>query len=198
ITELFGQQAITPAAMRFLLEEMTGKRVSKRILSYVVQGTVGETSVPADGRGSARRFPLEDAALVIMGVELNDLGLNPGRVRTCIATVRDGWNQILNSIKIEIDPSTNEVETDWSLEHEWFLLARYLPKTGVLRMDPFADHLTDHALEGFIVELIRGDVLFETPGLGWPRPIIIFNVSRTITELVRYLSVMRRVYRSSD
>lgn len=113
-----------PSYLTKVLVRVRGKKVSPRMVSHVVQTTIGEATVPAEGRGRKRMFSLQDIALIVLGIDLLDLGLPPSRVRTCVSAVRDHWLEVFPSEIVDDFLSKGR----WTARGNRCLVAGYYPE----------------------------------------------------------------------
>jgi hypothetical protein len=89
ITPAFAAKAI-PAILRLKGE------MSLRMLTHWVKVTIGEPTIPSEGRGSTRGFSLMDICLMIIGMRLaKQIGFDHQQTRTCVLGVRDAWKTLL-------------------------------------------------------------------------------------------------------
>lgn len=192
---VLADEGFSPYFIRALLGEMLGKQVSKHLLSHVVRTTIGESETPADGRGSKRLFSLCDAVCIVMGASLSDLGLPPGRVRSCIDAIVGAWNRIVEDIRL--DPETLERADDWDFHHDWFLVAEDIPANGQLRFAVFEQDPWGHGRSGFVPRIVNGRDVYFRPTIGYPRPMIMLNVSQTVTLVLQHVFGLARELRSA-
>lgn len=96
-TDNFFAPVYDPSHLTGFLLYFRARKISPRMVSHVVQTTIGEAAVPAVGRGRKRVFSLQDIALIVLGIDLLDMGLPPARVRTCVEAVRDAWPKLFSA-----------------------------------------------------------------------------------------------------
>ena len=86
----------SPGFMLKAIKELQGVDISPRMLSNTVLSTIGEAVTPADGYGSKRSFSFMDASLLLSGRDLQDLGLNPARTRSCVEAMRPRFAEMVS------------------------------------------------------------------------------------------------------
>lgn len=122
-----------PADVANFLLSIRRKEISRRMLSHVVHSTIGESAVPADGRGSKRTFSVQDVALIIVGMDLLDLGLPPGRVRTCVEAVREAWPELIPRDFVELLNTWPQGIRSVKIDRKYLLAGYELPDLRIRR-----------------------------------------------------------------
>lgn len=87
--------SIEPWMVRATLQGLRGKQVSKRMLSHYVRTTIGQTSSPAQGRGTVQLSSPKDVALILSGMDLAELGLGPTQVKKCVSVLKRAWPKLV-------------------------------------------------------------------------------------------------------
>jgi hypothetical protein len=86
---------ITPSAFVLGVNRLRKKKIhSKRMVDHIIKTTIGQATLPPEGRGSKSMLSPKDVALGIEGLALLDLRLPPGFVVRCTRAIREAWNDI--------------------------------------------------------------------------------------------------------
>jgi hypothetical protein len=98
ITKMFenpDSPIITPSAFVLGVNRLRKKKIhSKRMVDHIIKTTIGQATLPPEGRGSKSMLSPKDVALGIEGLALLDLRLPPGFVVRCTRAIREAWNDI--------------------------------------------------------------------------------------------------------
>ncbi|MEW6351599.1 MAG: hypothetical protein AB1646_21320 [Thermodesulfobacteriota bacterium] len=101
VIERFGiegleRPAIEPGqVLKWLRSTREQEGLHPRVVSTAVTRYIGESTVPAKGRGSARKFSLKDMILFALGLALDNIGLPNYNIRLCVEAVRDKWDLLV-------------------------------------------------------------------------------------------------------
>jgi len=162
ITPAFAVKAI-PAILRVKGE------MSLRMLTHWVKVTIGEPTIPSEGRGSTRGFSLKDICLMIIGMNLaKQIGFSHERTRACVLAVRDAWDTLLPG-PYESVMHPNGAVTMYDRSHCKFLVAE----------ERFA-----HYFEASIVPDQELD--FYVIGAA-ENPVVVLNITTSVVKTMGYL-----------